>query len=548
MSSTFYFNNRQISLPGVYSTIVSGESSPARNLDYGKVLVIDTGTYSAGFGGGAGINGENTQGQNSIYIFDNLSDFRGFMKGGMWWKAAEALFDPDPTNPDAIGISEIEFVRAATTTGATITLTTTAGGTFAVKTLDEGLVANGTLFGESNPILTLGYGLTFIPGVEDNTKWIAQFWRGTYTGTYTDGLPYGDLTQENADPELVLESPEFNNVQELIDWATNDSNFGLAFVLDPSSKVEGDGTIAQADITAALDGKPYILATGATESFSSTDFQAVLEQITGMDYSAIILDQVGANANSPTTRSYLTHMKEAKFDHFLYLAGYDEAAQYQQSIDIAVAMNNPYVQVVHSGVGVVSAFDAQKIRWWPAIYNLCAIVGRVSGKPPYVPVTFKTIGVDRVKHILSESEKKKALKYGVLVTVLNDYTGRFNVLQGVNTLQDNANLFNAKGQSYSIQFMRVVAQINKELIVNASIDLLGQENGVNANTLTAGAVKDWTVAYLQGRTATDEQDNLLLSFKDVVTVRKDDAYFTTYKIVVNNEITKLFFTGYLIRG
>lgn len=548
MSSVFYFNNKQISLPGVYSTIVSGESSPARNLDYGKVLIIDNGTFAAGFGGGAGINGENTQGQNSIYTFDNLSDFRSFMKGGLWWKVAEALFDPDPTNPDAVGISELEFVRAATTTGATITLATAAGGTFAIKTLDEGINANGVLFGEEDPILTTGYGMMFIPGVEDPTKWILQIWRGTYTGTYSDGLPYGDLTQENADPELVLESPEFNNVQELINWATNDSDFGLGFILDPVSKVEGEGTITQADITTALDGKPYILATGATESFSSTDFQAVLDQIVGLDYSNIILDQVGANANSALTRAYLTHMKSAKFDHFLYLAGYDDSANYQKSLDLAVAFNNPYVQVVHGGVGVVSAFDAQKVRWWPALYNCCAIVGRVSGKPPYVPVTFKTIGVDRVKHILSESEKKKALKYGVLVTVLNDYTGRFNVLQGVNTLQDNANLFNAKGQSYSIQFMRVVAQINKELIVNASIDLLGQENGVNANTLTAGAVKDWTVAYLQGRTATDEQDNLLLSFQDVTTVRKDDAYFTTYKIVVNNEITKLFFTGYLIRG
>ena len=58
MASTFIFNGRQISLPGVYSTIVSGEMNPARNLDYGKVLIIDTGKYSAGFGGGAGINGE----------------------------------------------------------------------------------------------------------------------------------------------------------------------------------------------------------------------------------------------------------------------------------------------------------------------------------------------------------------------------------------------------------------------------------------------------------------------------------------------------------
>lgn len=547
MASTFYFNNKQISLPGVYSTIVSGETGPARNLDYGKVLVIDTGTYSAGFGGGAGINGENTQGQNAIYKFDNVSDFRGFMKGGMWWRASEALFAPDASNPDAVGVSELEFVRAATTTGALISFATTAGGTFAIKTLDEGLVANGTLLNET--LLTIGYGATFIAGREDTTKWIMQFWRGTYTGTYTDDLPYGDITQENADPELVLESPEFSNIKELIDWANNDSNFGLLFVLDASSKVEGEGTVEQADITTALDGKPYILATGGTESFDANDLNAVLDQIVGLDYSAVILDQVGANANSASTKAYLTHMnQDAKFQHFLYVAGYDEAADFSKEVTLAQAFNSCFVQLVHGGVGIVSAFDAQKIRWWPAIYMTCAVVGRVSGKAPYIPPTFKSIGVDRVKHILTESEKKKALKYGILCVTLNDYSGKFEILQGVNTLQDNANLFNAKGQSYSIQFMRVVAQINKELIVNATIDLLGQENGVNANTLTAGAVKDWTVAYLQGRTATDEQDNLLLSFQDVVTTRKDDAYFTTYKIVVNNEITKLFFTGYLIRG
>lgn len=547
MASTFIFGNRQISLPGVYSTIVSGESNPARNLDYGKVLIIDTGTYSAGFGGGAGINGENTQGQNAIYTFDNISDFRAFMKGGLWWRVAEALFAPDPSNPDAVGVSELEFVRAATTTGATISFATAAGGTFAVKTLDEGLAANGVLLNDE--LLTTGYGAAIIAGREDNTKWIMQFWRGTYTGTYTDGLPYGDITQENADPELVLESPEFGNMQELVDWATNDSNFALAFVLDPTTKVEGDGTIAEADITTAMGGKPYILATGGTESFDANDFNAVLDQIVGLDYSNVILDQVGDDAYSATTRAYLTHMNgDAKFQHFLYVAGYDKAADFSKEIELAQKFDSCFVQLVHGGAGIVSAFDAQKIRWWGVMYNLCAIVGRISGKPPYIPPTFKTIGVDRIQHILTESEKKKALKYGILVTTLNDYTGKFNILQGVNTLQDNANLFNAKGQSYSIQFMRVVAQINKELIVNATLDLLGQENGVNANTLTAGAVKDWTVAYLQARTATESQDNLILSFKDVVTTRKEDAYFTTYKIVVNNEITKLFFTGYLIRG
>ena len=547
MASTFIFNGRQISLPGVYSTIVSGEMNPARNLDYGKVLIIDTGKYSAGFGGGAGINGENAQGQNAIYTFDNIADFRAFMKGGLWWRVAEALFAPDPSNPDAVGISELEFVRAATTTGAKMTFATAAGGTFAVKTLDEGLVANGSLLNDE--LLTKGYGMNFIAGREDATKWILQFWRGTYTGTYSDGLPYGDITQENSDPELVLESPEFKNMQELVDWAQNDSNFALAFVLDSTTNVEGNGEITEGDITTALDDKPYILAAGGTESFDMDDFNAVLDQIVGLDYSNIILDQVGENAYSATTKAYITHMNgAAKFQHFLYVAGYDKGADFSKEIDLAKKFDSSFVQLVHGGAGVVSAFDAQKIRWWGVMYNLCAIVGRISGKPPYVPPTFKTIGVDRLQHSLTELEKKKALKYGILTTVLNDYTGKFNILQGVNTLQDNANLFNAKGQSYSIQFMRIVAQINKELIVNATLDLLGQENGVNANTLTAGAVKDWTVAYLQSRTATDAQDNLILSFKDVVTTRKEDAYFTTYKIVVNNEITKLFFTGYLIRG
>lgn len=547
MASTFIFNGRQISLPGVYSTIVSGEMNPTRNLDYGKVLIIDTGKYSAGFGGGAGINGENAQGQNAIYTFDNIADFRAFMKGGLWWRVAEALFAPDPSNPDAVGISELEFVRAATTTGAKMTFATAAGGTFAVKTLDEGLVANGSLLNDE--LLTKGYGMNFIAGREDATKWILQFWRGTYTGTYSDGLPYGDIMQENSDPELVLESPEFKNMQELVDWAQNDSNFALAFVLDSTTDVEGNGEITEGDITTALDGKPYILAAGGTESFDMDDFNAVLDQIVGLDYSNVILDQVGDNAYSATTKAYITHMNcAAKFQHFLYVAGYDKGADFSKEIDLAKKFDSSFVQLVHGGAGVVSAFDAQKIRWWGVMYNLCAIVGRISGKPPYVPPTFKTIGVDRLQHSLIESEKKKALKYGILTTVLNDYTGKFNILQGVNTLQDNANLFNAKGQSYSIQFMRIVAQINKELIVNATLNLLGQENGVNANTLTAGAVKDWTVAYLQSRTATDAQDNLILSFKDVVTTRKEDAYFTTYKIVVNNEITKLFFTGYLIRG
>lgn len=543
MASTVIFSNRQITLPGAYSTIVSGENNPARNLDYGKVLIIDTGVFGTGFGGGAGINGTISQGQDAIYTFDNISDFRSFVKGGMYWKIAEALFTPDPSNPAAVGVSEILFVRAAKTTPAKLTFTSTDGGTFAVQTLDEGTVANGVLTGTN---LSTGYGFMITPGVEDTSKWIMSFYVGSYTGTASDGLPYGEISAAAAEPRLVVQSPEFDNIKTLIKWAQTDSTFAQAFQLDSTSEAKGEGTVSESDVTDLLN--VYTPAAGGTETYNQTNFEAVLDQIVGLNYSFVFMDQFGDNANSALIKAYITHMNNAaKFPHFLFVGGYNVAADYSKSIELAQGFDSSYIQVTHGEVGLASDIAPQKYRWWTVMYNLCAQLGRTAGKEPMIPVTNKSIGVDRVRHILTESEQKKALKYGLLVTVKNDYLGKFVVLQGVNTLQDNANLFNAKGQSYSIQFMRIVAQINTELVVNAEIDLLGQENGVNANTLSAGAVKDWTVAYLQSRTATNETDNLLLAFQDVVVTRKEDAWFTTYKIRVNNEITKLFFTGFLIR-
>lgn len=543
MASTVIFNNRQITLPGAYSTIVSGENNPARNLDYGKVLIIDTGVFGTGFGGGAGINGTISQGQDAIYTFDNISDFRSFVKGGMYWKIAEALFTPDPSNPAAVGVSEILFVRAAKTTPAKLTFTSTDGGTFAVQTLDEGTVANGILTGTN---LSTGYGFMITPGVEDTSKWIMSFYVGSYTGTASDGLPYGEISAAAAEPRLVVQSPEFDNIKTLIEWAQTDSTFAQAFQLDSTSEAKGEGTVSESDVTDLLN--VYTPAAGGTETYNQTNFEAVLDQIVGLNYSFVFMDQFGDNANSALTKAYITHMNNAaKFPHFLFVGGYNVAADYSKSIELAQGFDSSYIQVTHGEVGLASDIAPQKYRWWTVMYNLCAQLGRTAGKEPMIPVTNKSIGVDRVRHILTESEQKKALKYGLLVTVKNDYLGKFVVLQGVNTLQDNANLFNAKGQSYSIQFMRIVAQINTELVVNAEIDLLGQENGVNVNTLSAGAIKDWTVAYLQSRTATNETDNLLLAFQDVVVTRKEDAWFTTYKIRVNNEITKLFFTGFLIR-
>lgn len=545
MASTIYFDNKQISLPGAYSTIVSGETNPPRAADYGIVLIIDTGVAGANYGGGSGINGTLASGQDAIYTFQTLEEFRNFEKGGLFWKIAERLFTPDPSNAAATGISSLYFIRAATTAPSKMTFSTEAGGSFVVDTRDEGTWANGvTELATPNKLIS-GYGYTISKGVEDETKWIMSFYRGTYTGTAEDGLPFGEESSISSVPKLLCESPEFNNIKTLIDWGKNDGTFNVYFSLDSASNVEGSGVVSAEDI-AAIAG--LVKATGGTETYGPTDFDSVLSQIADLDHNIVFTDQYGNNASGSMTQKLIAHNNfTAKFNRFLYVGGYGDNLKYKDDLALAKGFDSEKVILIHGETGQNSQQAGIGYRWWTVMYTLASVVGRVSGKPPYVPVTNKSLGVDRIKHILSDTEKKQALKNGVIVVSKNAYSNKFVILQDVNTLQDNTNLFNSKGQSYSIQFMRIVAQINRELVVNAEIDLLGQENGPNANTLSAGTVKNWTANYLQSRVATETSDNLLLEYKDVNVTRQEDVWFITYKIKVNNEITKLFFTGFLIR-
>lgn len=555
MATSVYFNGKLRTLPGAYSTITSGDSTASRSLDYGTVLIIDTGVYGAGFGGGAGVNGGGAQGLDAIYEFDDLTTFRNFVKGGMYWKCAEALWKPDPSNADAVGISKLLFVRACTTKAAKMTFTATGGGsnggTFVIRTIDEGLNANGvTEEIDGVTYLKNGYAFTTEAGVDNPEAVVLKLWQGTFTGLYKDPvtgveLSYNELTVEQSDANLLCESPECTTMAELIYWAQTDENFGARFVLDDATAVKGTGEMNASDVT---DG--YQLAAGGTETYTpNTDLESVLSQIADVDYNIVMTDQIGANALSAANKAIIAHRNlDAKFDKFVFIGAYDSRANYEASLAYAKQANNAYVCIVHGGIGTASDMVASKIRWWGVFYNLCQVVGRTAGKPPYVPITNKTIGGDKLQMIPNEKEMEKAVKAGLIIVSNNPYLKRFVILQGVTTLQDNTLLFNKKGQSFSLQFMRCLAQLNKECVVNAEIDLLADENGVNINTLSKGALETWTINFLQTRVATENQDNLISKFQNVVASRENDYYRVTYEVMINNEVTKIFFTGFLLRN
>ena len=547
MATKVYFNGKERILPGAYATITSGEQNTPANLDYGRILVIDTG-LGANWGGGSGVAGALKTGKDSVYQFDNIDDYKSFLKGGMFWKLAEALFFPYLSDA---GVSRVYHVKAAETTAATITFTATgggaAGGTFKFKCRDEGVIGNGVLTSQH---LDKGFAYTIEAGVVDNTKWIFKIWRGTWVGDHTDGLSYNEVAKASSVAQLVIQSPEFNNIQDLITWATTNQQFNVYFELDSTSVVTGTGAVNSSDVTAAAN---YVIASGGTETYSSTHLDSVFEAIKDLDYQFILCDKYGTtDYNNALVTKIFTHIKDTSTDFIktMIIGGGQNESEFKStggSTDIAKYFNSNRVIVVHGSVKTTSLSVGSGFRTWPSLYHAAVVLGKICGLPPQIPITNKQIGVDGLVHNVIRRDQEIGLTNGVLMTITDQYRGGFKILQGVNSLQDNSRIFNNLGQSHSIQFERVVAQINRELIVNSEIDLLGNPNGVNSNTLSAGILKTWTETYLQSRVATSDVDNLLLSFRNVTVTKVEDYYKVTYGIVINNEITKIFYTGFLFK-
>ena len=549
MATKFFFDNKEVSLPGAYSTIKSTRTSPITTATYGRVLVIDNG-QGAGWGGGSGINGDNASGADSVYRFSSLQEYQRFLKGGIFWKVAEALFKPAGA---LNGVSEVLHVRAATTERASMTFSPTgggsAGGTFKVNTKDEGLIANGVVTGTGSDMhLDRGYAFSVETGVKDTDKFIFKIWKGSWKGDYTDGLAFDEISKADTKPELIVSSPEFDNVQTLLDWADSSSKFNSLFELDSTSTVTGLGTVTAPDLSAL---NLYNLATGGTETYSSTDLDDVLATIEEVDYSFLLSDQYGStDYDSALSTKMFVHLRDsAKFMKFMFIGGGSDEDQWDGtdgSIEISQYFDSIHVAVVHGDIKKTSRIAPSGFRVWNSLIHSAYVLGRTAGLEPQVPVTNKWIEVDGVVHNMKKSDKELALENGVITTQYNEYTQTFNVLQGINSIQNNNNLVNPDTTSFSIQMMRIVSQINRELVINANQTLLAEESGVNVNTLSAGTLENWTKNYLQTKIATEQQDNLLLRYSDVVVERQDDSFFVNYKIEVNGEITKIFFTGFLI--
>lgn len=545
MATKFNFNGEEIIIPGPYSTIKSGQKNPPVDLDFGTVLIIDTGS-GAGYGGGAGINGALAVGKDAVYSLVDIEEMQDFTKGGVWHLLSNPLFRPAGLGIN--GASKILFARAATTIPAELSYSFTGdgagsesvvnGGDFTLQVRDEGLIGNGVLL---NSELTKGYAALMEAGVLDTDKFILKFYRGTFTGLDQNNTPYNDIAEASALPQLLVKSPEFNDLTELISWMSTDFTFNNYFKLKTSS-TSGDASVDEYDLLVNLN---YNLAAGGTEDYTTANLTKVLDAVADENISFILADNWGVNARSANNFKILTHIiEDSKFKPEMYVAGGSVIGDFVTSQGDAAFWDNDSVTVVHGGVKKASRNVGQGFKIYDSYYKAAAALGREAGLEPQVPITFKDIDIDGEVHPLNDKEVTAALKAGLLVSRLEGAS--FDITKGVNSLQNNTFLVNDDGTIHSKQIKRIARQLNKEIIVNSKEQLLKDPTGVNRNTLSELDVQKWTEGYLLRKIASPSSDNLILNFQEVTVVREQDAYKVTYRFTPNSEISFLFFTGFIV--
>src|SRR6185436_15916887 len=98
MATKAKFGNKILDIPGAYSRILSGIKNPAIALDFGNVLIINTGSEQ-NYTGGPGINGELKNGKDALVTFGDSRDMKNYLGGGLWWLLASPLFLPGGSAP-----------------------------------------------------------------------------------------------------------------------------------------------------------------------------------------------------------------------------------------------------------------------------------------------------------------------------------------------------------------------------------------------------------------------------------------------------------------
>lgn len=529
MATSHIFNGKNIKLPGAYSSIKSISASAMTSTDYGKVLIVNT-NPNLSFGGS--IKGELTKGNMAIYRMRTLDEAQSLLRSGKLWNLCEPLFRPS-LSEGASGVSELLYINALTTTAPKLTITLQDEGKIEIKVKDEGTTGNGVA--TDGNVLTAGYAISLGTGIRDTSKYIVSIYRSTYKGLSSDKYAWdGNDIPAN---ELVCQSPEIATVDEFVAWSKTDKNFNDGFVLSDSSA----GSFATED----KNTNAFVLAKEGTATYNATELTTVLDLLQDVDFNILLsLNTDGAEGSDTINAKFQYFVQsETKYPKYLAIPG---AEEFSKNLTSAASLNSQRVWLIYGQPRTSASYIPVGYRVQDSTYMAALIVGRIAGLAPQIPPAFKDLNVVGLEKSLTVFEQEDCLDKGVLTAVYDSDLSSFVILRGVNTLQNNTTLQNSDGSSFSIQITRICSQLNQDIVMNIKKQIFGDQNGVNANTVSEEYLTDWINVFLTSKVATATQDNLILSFSDVNVRREGDTYWCSYKFQTNSEIAFIFLTGFAI--
>lgn len=532
MATVVNFHGKNYIEPGAYAVSVYNPTSVVNVSEFGNVMIIDTGLAKNGeyeFAGGSGIHGELNKGLKSVYEFETYEDFLSFMGGGLVADIAQKIFTPmDGT----LGAPKLYYCRAATTTCAKITLTC-GDASLVLKCKNEGISGNGVLDGGQ---LKVGYAARIVTGTEDASKFKCQVFKGSFMGVDDAGEPYGSKDFASATSNLLSESEEFETMEELYEWARADKYILANF--EVSMTGGGEIELQEVELTAATGG--------TTEYLKDTEYADALEAISELDITFFLATNttVDKGIDAATNGRLFTFIKEeAKFTEFLVIPGgsddTDLFGESNSSQAIAKYYDSEQVVCIH-GAPIVTRKDGNGNKQLPSIYLAAAVVGLNAGLAAQTPLTFRRIGYQSFVYDLKKKEREKALQAGIMH--VRNISGYWCINQGITTLQDNKSTIANDGQTIELSIALIKAQLNKELIIDGATRFTGK----TAAQVSLQTVKNFVETKLQSLTASTDNDNLIISWKNVKVSAKNSDYYVTYDFQPNIPVNKVFFTGNIL--
>jgi len=565
-------------------TVASGVITSVQIQTAGSYSVLPTNPASQGSTTGTGIGATiniTSWGIESVIVASGGTNFADVTPTLSVVGSPSATFEPTISNGIISSVAVLSGGAGYTVVPTISFVRVTGGGDLMIKTKIEGFGSIGALTALNN--LYKGFGVKIKAGVLDSSKFVMEFYQSQCKGidinvhnftkwtnlqvvsagnireflgiaykclsTTTAGeSPYTtpskwaiydtNITYFNNDGLTtthlkLLESVEFSTLEELVAWMTTSSKFNTYFQLTDST-ITGNGGIVSADLLSYIDMQIF---EGGTESYGTQDFADVLANIGGEDNTYFFSDKMGANVLDTKNLQILAHINSGlKYDKYLLVAGaYNEDDFETNTLAAAQYFNTSKVALVHGGGSLPKSGGGDRLV--SQMYTAAAALGRTMGLAPQTPSTQKSIRVTDVAHVLTESERIRALKAGVIH--FKKVGTSWVINEAVNTLQRNTSLFNSDGQSSSISIERIKAALNKILVINAEIRFPGG----NLFTSSAQDVKSFTEKTLQDATITRTQDNLITGFRDVKVVLVQDAWQVQYGFGPNGPINKVFFRG-----